>query len=162
MAATLTDLGQVLVEQCGLAEANLRVLADPASSVEVGLALAEDAEQAEEVLLVYYVGHGLVSVGGELYLATSSTDRRANRVAYTALAYNAIRTSLLESRARSVVVILDCCFSGRAAGVLAGAGDSRVAVDLPRLTAGLCRPRLPARNWRWPRWERGTPRSLAS
>jgi hypothetical protein len=37
--------------------------------------LAESAQQAQEVLLVCYVGHGLVSSGGELYLATQSTER---------------------------------------------------------------------------------------
>ncbi|MFF4735306.1 caspase family protein [Streptomyces sp. NPDC001262] len=131
VAASLTDLGQVLVEQCGLAEANLQVLLDPASPLEAGLALAEESERAQEVLLLYYVGHGLVSTGGELYLATGSTDRRANRLPYTALAYAAVRTSLLESPARSTVAILDCCFSGRAAGALAG--DSSVAVDLAQV-----------------------------
>ncbi len=134
VAATLADLREVLLRQCGVSPGNLRVLTDPASPGEVGLALTEDAEQAEEVLLVYYVGHGLVSVAGELYLATASTDRHTSRMLFTALPYTAVRTLLLESRARSIVVILDCCFSGRATGVLAGQEDGSVAVDLARVS----------------------------
>ncbi len=134
VAATLADLGEVLIRQCGVSPGNLRVLIDPASPGEVGLALAEDSEQAEEVLLVYYVGHGLVSVAGELYLATAGTDRHTSRMLFTALPYTAVRTLLLESRARSIVVVLDCCFSGRATGVLGGQEDSSVAVDLARVS----------------------------
>jgi Caspase domain/WD domain, G-beta repeat len=132
--ATLADLGQVLIERCGLARENLRVLCDPASPADMGLAVAEEAERAQGVLIVYYVGHGLVSTGRELYLAAANTDRRTNRLAHTALAYTAARNSLLDSPARSVVVILDCCFSGRAVGTLAGAGDSTVAADLAQVS----------------------------
>lgn len=81
------------------------------------------------------MGHGLVSPGGELYLATRSTERQPELLAYTALAYTAVRTSLLQSPARSIVVVLDCCFSGKAVGVL-GALDSAVAVDLAQVHGG--------------------------
>lgn len=81
------------------------------------------------------MGHGLVSPGGELYLAIKSTERRPELLAYTALAYTAVRTSLLESPARSIVVILDCCLSRKAVGVL-GALDSAVAVDLAQVNGG--------------------------
>ena len=78
---------------------------------------------------------GLVSPGGELYLATKSTERRPELLAYTALAYTAVRTSLLQSPARSIVVVVDCCFSGKAVGVL-GAVDGAVAVDLAQVHGG--------------------------
>ena len=97
--------------------------------------MTERAKQAQDVLVVCYVGHGLVSPGGELYLATTSTERQPELLAYTALAYAAVRTSLLQSPARSIVVILDCCFSGKAVGVL-GALDSAVAVDLAQVSGG--------------------------
>jgi hypothetical protein len=135
VGTTLVDLEQVLVSRCGMLDSNVRVLTDPHSPLEVGRVLAESARQAEDVLLVCYVGHGLVSPGGELYLATKSTERQPELLAYTALAYTAVRTSLLQSPARSIVVILDCCFSGRAVGVL-GALDSAVAVDLAQVNGG--------------------------
>ena len=118
VTGTLVDLGRALVEQCGLATENLRLVVDPQTPSEMGNALAEQAEQAEGVLLVYYVGHGLVSPSGELYLANGATDRRPTRLGTTALSYAQVRNCLLESRAQSIVVVLDCCFSGRAIGAL--------------------------------------------
>ncbi|MCT2543310.1 caspase, EACC1-associated type [Streptomyces atratus] len=131
---TLADLGQVLVERCGLAEENLRVIRDPANPTELGIAIAQEAERADDVLWVYYVGHGLVNPAGELYLATVATDSRPGWVAYTALAYTALRGSLLQTAARSIVVVLDCCFSGRAVGVLGSAEEQEV--DLARVHGG--------------------------
>jgi hypothetical protein len=118
-----------------LVGSNVRVLADPRTPLEVGRVVTDSAKQAQDVLLVCYVGHGLVSPGGELYLATTSTERQPELLAYTALAYTAVRTSLLQSPARSIVVILDCCFSGKAVGVL-GALYSAVAVDLAQVSGG--------------------------
>ncbi|WP_031088514.1 caspase, EACC1-associated type, partial [Streptomyces sp. NRRL WC-3549] len=134
VTGTLADLGQVLVERCGLAEENLRVVRDPANPTELGIAIAQEAELAEGVLWIYYVGHGLVNPAGELYLATVATDARPGWVAYTALAYTAVRGSLLQTRARSIVVVLDCCFSGRAVGVLGSIEDQEV--DLARVHGG--------------------------
>ena len=68
------------------------------------------------------------------HLATRATDRRPAWLAHTALAYSAVRNSLLESAASSLVVILDCCYSGRALGVLGSTQDE--AVDLARVHGG--------------------------
>jgi hypothetical protein len=133
VGTTLIDLKQVLISRCGMADGNVQVLTDPLTPLDVGHVLMEGVQQARDVLLVCYVGHGLVSLGGELYLATRSTERRPELLAYTALAYTAVRTSLLQSRARSIVVILDCCFSGKAVGVLGASGD---AVDLAQVNGG--------------------------
>ncbi len=139
VSTTLVDLEQVLVSRCGMAEGNVRVLTDPRSPLEVGLVLAESAKQAEDVWLVYYVGHGLVSPGGELYLATKSTERRPELLAYTALSCTAVRDTLLESPARSIVVIFDCCFSGKAVSVL-GALEWYVLTSAAREELALAPP----------------------
>ena len=131
---SVRDLGEALVERCGLARERLRVIIDPATPTEIGTVLAEEAEQATSVLLVYYVGHGLVGLGGELYLATQATDRRPGWLAHTALAYNAVRNSLLESPATSLVVVLDCCYSGRALGVLGSVQNE--AIDMAWVHGG--------------------------
>ncbi len=112
------DMSEVLVDRCGLSWDRLRVVLDAFTPTEIGIALAEEAERATSMLLVYYVGHGLVGLGGELYLATRATDARQAWLAHTALAYSAVRNSLLQSPANSLVVVLDCCYSGRAVGVL--------------------------------------------
>lgn len=130
VGSTLADLEQVLIQRCGMAQSNVRVLADPRSPLEVGLVLAQSARQAQDVLLVCYVGHGVVSPGGELYLATTSTERRPELLAYTALSCTAVRDTLLASPARSIVVVLDCMLfrkSGRCAGRV-----GRVCADLGR------------------------------
>lgn len=124
VSSTLTDLGQALVQRCGLAEDNLRIVVDPANPSEMGTVLAEAAEQATGVLLVFFVGHGMLGPGGDLYLATRSTDIRPSRLAHTATAYAALRNSLLDSNAAATVVLLDCCFSGRAVRVLGSAEDA--------------------------------------
>jgi uncharacterized caspase-like protein len=139
VGTTLVDLEQVLISRCGMADSTVRVLTDPPSPLDVGLVLAESAQQAQDMLLVYYVGHGLVSPGGELYLATKSTERRPELLAYTALACAAVRDTLLESPARSIVVVLDCCFSGKAVGVL-GALEGYVLTSAAREELALAPP----------------------
>lgn len=132
--ATLDDLNDALVTRCGIEADNVKVVLDPSNPTELGLILADEAEKATDVLLVYYVGHGMVSPGGDLYLATASSDRRPTRLAHTSLAFSAVRDSVLDSRAGSVVVILDCCYSGRAIGVL---NDSDTAIaDLTQVYGG--------------------------
>jgi WD40 repeat protein len=123
---SVRDMGEALVERCGLGWDRLRVVLDALTPTEIGIALAEEAERATSLLLVYYVGHGLVGLSGELYLATRATDARQGWLAHTALAYSAVRNSLLQSPANSLVVVLDCCYSGRAIGVL-GTSESESA-----------------------------------
>jgi len=43
---------------------------------------------------------------------------------YTAVGYNLIRDLLLDSRAARRIVILDCCYSGRALGQMGSAGET--------------------------------------
>lgn len=64
--------------------------------------------------MVCYLGHGLLDTRGELYLATQATDHLRDGLGYTALPYATLHAELAKSRARSVIVLLDCCFSGRA------------------------------------------------
>lgn len=125
---TATDLGGALVERCGLDAGHLRVLVDPTDIQALGSALTETAEQATDILIFYYIGHGLVSAGNELHLATCATDDLSRGLAYTALPYSAVRDALRSCRARSVVVVLDCCFSGRAYGSLGSVAEDAFTV----------------------------------
>lgn len=85
---------------------------DPASPDQLGIAVAERASHADDLVLIYYAGHGLLSPRGDLYLATSRTNRE--RLRFTAFPYDGIREILNDSPAANRVVILDCCYSGRA------------------------------------------------
>src|SRR5213593_3326478 len=76
------------------------------------------AEQAEDVLMVYYAGHGTLDRHGELHLAVRQTDPALHKVRVTAVPFTAIRQVIEDSPARIRVVVLDCCFSGKAAGAM--------------------------------------------
>lgn len=121
---TVTELGDVFVQRCGLDRDRLRMVLDPHDPFELGRALDEAVQACDDVLLVYYVGHGLLDPDGGLYLATQATDDPIRGLAYRAFPFTALRGALADCRARSIVVVLDCCFSGRADAPL-----SRAMVD---------------------------------
>src|SRR5215469_10052951 len=86
---------------------------------KIGSRLTALADEAEDMLLVYYAGHGLIGPNGELFLALPET--RCNRddlVPWTALPFNLVRSALAGAHARNRVLILDCCFSGLAIGLM--------------------------------------------
>jgi uncharacterized caspase-like protein len=88
------------------------VLADPEFPGEVLDAVEHAARSAEDTLLVYFAGHSLLEPGtGELRLAVSSTRAAAP---HTAMSYQDVRYLLRMSPARHKVVVLDCCYAGRA------------------------------------------------
>jgi putative transcriptional regulator len=128
VANNLSGLSDVLTDArlWGLPETNCHVVSDPRTPQEVGRALraAARATGVGGLLLVYFAGHGVVDERtGELHLAVSQTDREA---AYaTAVPYDWIRRAVLESPASRRVVILDCCYAGRA---ISGMRDDVTAV----------------------------------
>jgi molecular chaperone DnaK len=130
VAQTLKDLRDALVERCGLSPDHVAVVADPADSKVVGRSLAAAAAAASDVLLFYFVGHGLISAEGELFLATTGSDPAPDMLPFSGLPYDRVRRALLNTTARTTVVILDCCFSGRAVGALSGSGDAEEAANL--------------------------------
>jgi WD40 repeat protein len=114
VTTSLTDLAAVLRDQAGIGAANLgEPLIDPSGPLALGEALERAASEASDTLLVYYAGHGLIGPGQELYLATGATDSLVDGLDFKALSYRALLRSLQKSRARAIVVVLDCCFSDR-------------------------------------------------
>ncbi|MET3985271.1 caspase family protein [Streptomyces sp. PvR034] len=103
-----------------------RPLLNPQTGEGIRAAVKRAAEQATDVLFVYYVGHGSrVGAERELYL-TSCTTSSAESVETTGLRYTVLRSVLRAARARVVVLVLDCCFSGIATKVL---GDENPAEE---------------------------------
>jgi hypothetical protein len=100
-----------------------RVVADPDSPVALIDPIHDAATEAEDTLIVYYAGHGLVHPRtlGLLLAVVGSTPERT----HTAVPYDQVRECLLDSPAARKVVILDCCYSGRALG---GMADPTTAV----------------------------------
>jgi WD40 repeat protein len=112
---SVSALSDAFREQCGLTDTQLRILLDPPDAKAMAEAIAEAADGADGVLLIYYLGHGLLGPGGELYLAATGTgELRPGLAAHQALPFAVIAEAITACRAASVAVVLDCCFSGRA------------------------------------------------
>ncbi|HEY4311552.1 MAG TPA: methyltransferase domain-containing protein [Pirellulales bacterium] len=81
--------------------------------------------QPEDLLLVYYSGHGFPD-GGHLCLAMHDTNRtNANRHVLCANFFNAI----FKTKSNCVLVILDCCYSGLAAADLFESRGPRALIE---------------------------------
>jgi hypothetical protein len=101
----------------GFAAEHCAVLVDWDDPGRIGAALETAAQQSEDVLLIYFAGHGLLGPGAErpeLFLALPGTD--PGLPAYSALPFSAIRETFGRSRAQVKILILDCCYSGLAIG----------------------------------------------
>lgn len=113
----IADLQAVFTdpELGGFDPAHCVVVPPDATVAQTGAALVGAAAEAEDLLLFYYCGHGLVSSQSfELYLSVAET--RHNMPQFSALSFAAVREAFLDSSAATRVVILDSCFSGKAIG----------------------------------------------
>ncbi|MGW7824577.1 caspase, EACC1-associated type [Streptomyces puniciscabiei] len=113
--SSFTALQSALRDRCGVRDGSLHAVLNPPDARTMAIAVTEAAQQAGTVLLVYFIGHGLLGPGEELYLAARGTGRLVPGMAdHQALSFSSLRQALAVSPASSVVVVLDCCFSGRA------------------------------------------------
>ncbi|GAA1541274.1 hypothetical protein GCM10009827_070890 [Dactylosporangium maewongense] len=106
----------------GLKTGNCQVLINPQRPGDVTGPVRRAADEAQDVLVVYFSGHGQRDprLRG-LYLQVGDTD--PDDLPATAIDVQHIRSLILESRARYRILILDCCYSG-AALPLMGDGDN--------------------------------------
>jgi hypothetical protein len=121
----LTDLQRVLTEPelGGMDPANVLVVSDPAAEHDMLDPLARLADQDLDVLLVYYAGHGQTDEAGDLYLATTSTPNRAAGLEWRSIEFRRVQRVIRRAAAGVRLVVLDCCFAGRALDVMAS-GDA--------------------------------------
>ncbi|GAA1172900.1 putative caspase-like protein [Kitasatospora gansuensis] len=124
VAYNLAGLKGVLTDPAvwGLPGEACTVISQPTSAGQVLDTVRERAREARDTLLIYYAGHGLTDPHtDELYLALPDSDRERE---YTSLRYEYLRRAVLDPQARAqrTVVILDCCYSGRALVGKMGAG----------------------------------------
>ncbi|VIO80841.1 caspase family protein [Bradyrhizobium ivorense] len=77
-------------------------------------ALSEWVSKAsyDDLILIYYSGHGLLSRGRELFLTCANTKR--TNLLGTALDYGYLTKLIREHSLQKVAIILDCCYAGRA------------------------------------------------
>jgi len=95
------------------------------SSSAVSEAMDEffDQKKPDDLLVLYFSGHGVRDELGALYLAVKNTIR--TRLRSTAIKSDYIREAMDQSRSKRQVLILDCCNSGAfARGTKAATGAS--------------------------------------
>jgi WD40 repeat protein len=128
VAANLVDLAAVFTDPLlgGFPPENCRTAAYGAGGEEIGDLLSAASDQAESLLLLYYAGHGLRSNDHELYLSLQRT--RYESPEYSALRFEAVRSTFANSKAKNRAVIIDSCFSGRAIGRPLAANEQEEAV----------------------------------
>ena len=97
---------------------------NPSDNDTFGTAVHAASSSATDVLLVYYAGHGVLDERGDLHLALPGTD--PNRVGWTAVPFQTLHKEIRMCAAPLKILILDCCFSGRAFGVTMSAPSSAV------------------------------------
>lgn len=118
VANNLTALAGALADPTvlGLPRANIKVLSNP-SVVEMQTAIARTAQDAEDGLIVYYAGHGLLEKG-RLHL--TARDSVEAHVEYSGVDIHKVREAVRASPASKRIVVLDCCYSGGALGAMGG------------------------------------------
>jgi sugar lactone lactonase YvrE len=123
----IRDLKQVLTQRdgAGIRRGDCVDVLDAPDLRTVWSPLQRAADEAEDLLLVYYAGHGVLDRNGYLYLSLPDTTRNSEH--FTALDIGKLREVIGESNAANRVLILDCCFSGRVHGAMGAAGPAALA-----------------------------------
>ena len=87
--------------------------------------------QSDDLVLLHFSGHGLKSDSGELFFAARNT--RPDRLGSTAVPADFVQRCMRSSRARSIVLFLDCCYGGAFGEGVAvrAAGSANVLESFP-------------------------------
>lgn len=123
MLEVLTDPGL-----CAWPTERTTVLKDPSDVRRLVQTLRRLAGESTDVLLVYFAGHGTITRRGQLCMILTDTEYTDADI--TGLEFERVREVLLDSPARTKIVILDCCYSGRAIEVLSGPAAIADSTDI--------------------------------
>jgi hypothetical protein len=110
---------------CGWPSEWITVIANPISAPGLATQIADLAESTTGALLLYYVGHGVLSASGELCLAVTST--RPDRPKISGLPWETLGEVLRDCPAAVRLAILDCCFAGQATETLTTGSEPGLA-----------------------------------
>jgi hypothetical protein len=114
----------------GVDSAAIRLVNQPNSPADLLDAIYEAAAECADTFIFYYAGHGLTAFqSGDLSLALPGSDIARP---HTSVRFDDVRHAVLSARkAPRKIVLLDCCFSGRAmAGTMGDAGNFAARSDI--------------------------------
>ncbi|MBH8564087.1 SUMF1/EgtB/PvdO family nonheme iron enzyme [Nostoc sp. CENA67] len=124
-------------EMGGFAADDVTVLENPERQVmEDAIYQLYDNRQKDDLLLLYFSGHGVKVENGDFYFSTRRTRKnpQGNLILPSAVAATNVHNWMNNTRSRRLVVILDCCFSGAfARGLTAKDGGT---IDLQQHLGG--------------------------
>jgi formylglycine-generating enzyme required for sulfatase activity len=119
-------------EMGGFAASDITLLKNPERQVvEIAIETLFSGRHKDDLLLLYFSGHGIKDDRGRLYLATRNTSKtkQGELIRSTTVSANFIHDRMSESRSRRQVVILDSCFSGAfAEGMSAKSDDGTIDI----------------------------------
>jgi hypothetical protein len=126
----LDDITTFLREQTGLT--HVTVIKDPTDNAAIIDAIRPAAQEAEDLLLFYYAGHG-VPLASDVGLTV--TTSRSDGASWSTLHYADVRREIRATSAAIKIVILDSCHSGRAFGseVMADTDQNEILQDLAEI-----------------------------
>lgn len=82
-----------------------------------------DQSGKDDLILIYYSGHGKQDWEGQLYLATANTRTLTpNALTSSSVPIESIQRFIKHSKAQTTVLILDCCYSGAVEGAFVRGG----------------------------------------
>ena len=92
--------------------------------------LFSENRSRNDLILLYFSGHGVRDDNGTLYFATCITEKNPQgRIrTSTAVSANALQHYMSQSRSKRQVLILDCCFSGAFAKDMKAKADEAIDV----------------------------------
>ena len=136
LPAAVKDLGamrEVLLhpDMGGFAESDVSLLKNPQrQAMEESIETLFANRHKDDLVLLFFSGHGIKDDAGRLYLASSQTRKtpQGELVRSSAVSANFVHENMSRSRSRRQVVILDSCFSGAFAVGLSAKDDG--AVDI--------------------------------
>ncbi|WP_276310118.1 caspase family protein [Nocardioides speluncae] len=119
----LDDLREVLTDSSlvGMDPSNVDVVVDPNSEHEVLDPLSRLADRDLDFLLFYFAGHGQTDEEGHLFLATTQTPNRADGLEWRSVEFRRVQRVIRRAVADVRLMVLDCCFAGRALDVMSSA-----------------------------------------
>lgn len=115
----------------GFTETDIMVLKNPQrQDMEEAIENLFAHRQKDDLLVLFFSGHGIKDDTGRLFLATSTTRKapRGDLIRSSAVAASVVHESMSRSRSKRQVVILDSCFSGAFAEGLSAKDDGSINI----------------------------------